>query len=216
MLVFIGMECSGTIRRAFEAQGHEAWSCDLKPAEDGSARHIQGDVFEVLRSFGRTPDLGIFHPVCTLLSSSGFHWCYKDPAKYPNTLCGPARLAAVESAVADFMKCVNLDLPRIAIENPIGIMSTRYREPDQILQPNDFGEDASKATCLWLMNVAPLFPTRIEFGRVVNGRRRWANQTDSGQNKLPPSSERPADRARTYPGIADAMARQWGSLRRCA
>lgn len=209
MLVFIGMECSGIIRRAFESHGHEAWSCDFKPAEDNSARHIQGDVFEVLRNFGRVPDLGIFHPVCTLLTSSGIHWCYKDPARYPDTLCGPARQIATDAAIADFMRCAMLPLPRLAIENPIGIMSTLYRRPDQIIQPNDFGDDASKATCLWLLNLPPLFPTRIVFGRMVNGRRRWANQTDSGQNKLPPSESRPANRARTYPGIAAAMATQW-------
>jgi hypothetical protein len=97
-----------------------------------------------------------------------------------------------------------------AIENPIGTMSRRYREPDQIIQPYQFGEDASKATCLWLHGLPVLLPTRRIPGRIVDGREWWSNQTDSGQNKLPPSKHRAADRSRTYPGIADAMAEQWG------
>lgn len=209
MLVFIGMECSGEVRRAFRLLGHDAWSCDLLPAEDGSPYHIQGDVFAALKSM--RPDLAIFHPDCTMLTSSGYHWCYKDPAKYPHTLCGQARLDAVERASADFMRCVEADAKAVAVENPIGIMSTRYRQPDQIIQPNWFGEDASKATCLWLRNLAPLFPTRMIMPRMVDGKPRWGNQTDSGQNKLGPSPQRKGDRSRTYPGIAAAFAQQWGS-----
>ena len=229
MRVFIGMECSGTIRRAFEARGHEAWSCDLKPAEDGSKRHIQGDVFESLKTFGR-PDLAILYPVCTYLTSSGYHWCYRDPKDFPNTLCGEARLNAVQQGQADFMRCTEVQADRVAIENPIGIMSKLYRQPDQIIHPNQFGEDASKRTCLWLFNLPPLFPVSIvsprwvccgltlEEGRntcpLCKGRNRprprWGNQTNSGQNKLGPSEQRATDRARTYPGIADAMAAQWG------
>lgn len=215
MKVFIGMECSGVIRRAFEALGHEAWSCDFKPAEDGDRRHIQDDVFKALPIV--RPRLAIFHPDCTYLTVSGYHWCYKDPAKYPKTVCGAARLEAVTLAEADFMRCVNADVELIAVENPIGIMSTRYRRYDQLIQPYNFGDDASKGTCLWLKGLAPLFPTlrlagrKVEFplgsGKIVE---RWSNQTDSGQNRLGPGPQRSADRARTYPGPAAAFAAQWG------
>jgi len=203
MRVFIGMECSGEIRRAFEAEGHEAYSCDLKPAEDGSPFHIQADVFDVLPLI--RPDIAILHPVCQFLSSSGYHWCYRDPA----------RLLEVERAVDDFMKCVSVSnyVRRVVIENPIGIMSSRYRKPDQIIQPYRFGHNASKATCLWLFNLPLLQDTEYIEPRIVNGKPRWANQTDSGQNRLGPSQQRAADRSRTYSGIARAMARQWGKAK---
>jgi len=99
--------------------------------------------------------------------------------------------------------------PKVAIENPIGIMSTLFRKPDQIIQPWQFGDDASKATCLWLRGLPLLKPTKIIAPRLVNGRPRWGNQTDSGQNKLPPSTDRATLRSITYPGIAAAMADQW-------
>lgn len=216
------MECSGTIREAFRSRGHDAWSCDFKPDAQGSPFHIEGDVFGTLAAsvFWKQWDLAIFHPDCTYLSSSGYHWCYRDPADFPNTVCGAERLAKVKRAQVDFMRCVDagkkFGIPRVCVENPRGIMNTRYRRPDQEFQPNMFGDDASKLTGLWLENLPPLFPTRRVAGRQVvwEGKivERWANQTDSGQNKLGPSPTRAADRAITYPGPAAAMADQWGTL----
>lgn len=221
MRVFIGMECNGRIREAFSRRGHYAVSCDLKPCATGeSSRHIVGDVFEVIAKHPQGFfDLAILHPDCTYLSVSGFHWCYRDPLEYPNTLCGAPRLAAVELAVATFKRCAALPIARKVIENPIGIINTRYRRPNQIIQPYEFGDDASKKTGLWLYNVPPLlalgprFPGRlVEWprgsGRVVE---RWSNQTDSGQNKLTPSESRAAERAITYNGWSEAFASQWGT-----
>jgi hypothetical protein len=198
MRVLIACECSGVVREAFRSRGHEAWSCDIKPSDDGSPFHIQGDILPVLCSDW---DLVIAHPPCTYLSVSGLHWNGRRPE----------RVKMTDEAARFFMVFTRLCC-KWAIENPIGTMSRRYREPDQIIQPYQFGEDASKATCLWLNGLPVLLPTRRVPGRIVNGRERWANQTDSGQNKLPPSKHRAADRARTYQGIADAMADQWGTL----
>jgi hypothetical protein len=103
-------------------------------------------------------------------------------------------------------------IPQIALENPIGCISTRIRKPEQVIQPYWFGDDASKSTCLWLKNLPPLRPTNFIEGRIVNGKRRWANQTDSGQNRLGPSEDRWKKRSETYLGIAQAMAEQWGNL----
>jgi hypothetical protein len=210
MNVFIGMECSQVIQRAFESRGHNSWSCDFKPGALNPSRHIRGNVHHVLRRLRWIPDLIILHPVCRLLTVSGQHWTGKP---------GQRTVADREQAADDFMACTIYG-PRLCIENPVGIMSTRWRKPDQKVQPNRFGDDASKMTCLWLVNLAPLFPTRIVPGRLVEWPRgsgrmveRWANQTDSGQNRLGPTTDpedRRAARAVTYPGIAAAMAEQWG------
>jgi hypothetical protein len=144
----------------------------------------------------------IAHPPCTYLCGSGLHWNKNNPARQLET-----------EAALDFVRYL-LDAPieRIALENPIGCISTRLRKPDQIIQPYDFGEDASKATCLWLKNLSPLYPVRFIPPRLVNGKKRWGNQTDSGQNKLGPSTDRWKLRSITYEGIANAMADQWGKL----
>jgi hypothetical protein len=204
MNVFIGMKESQVIQRAFEEQGHNAWSCDFKPGRLNPSRHIQGEVHETLRRLTWTPDIIIFHPDCRCLSVSGQHWTGKP---------GQRTIEDRERAIEAFMACTRY-AGRVAIENPISIISTRWRPRDQIIQPYYFGEDASKATCLWLQNLPPLFPTRFIQPRWVNGKPRWANQTDSGQNRLPPTEnpeDRRAERAMTYPGIANAMAIQWGS-----
>ena len=200
MRVLIACEFSATVRDAFRARGHDAWSCDLLPCEGDPAWHIQGDALAA--AHGSQWDLMIAHPPCTYLASSGLHWNKRRPE----------RAAQTEEALAFVLALANVPIPRIAIENPIGCLSTRWRKPDWIVQPHQFGHDASKATCLWLKRLPPLRPTEHVAPRMVDGRRRWANQTNSGQNKLTPSADRWALRSKTYQGIADAMADQWGNL----
>lgn len=206
MRVLVTHECSGIVREAFAARGHDAWSCDLKDTET-PGQHIQGDALEVIRVGGW--DLLIMHPECTYLAVSGLHWNGRVDGRKAKT---DAAIRHVEALLEEGER-----VGRYALENPVGCISSRIREPDQIIQPWQFGDDASKATCLWLGGLprlaydAPLFrPVKIAAPRVVNGRPRWSNQTDSGQNKLAPSPTRQADRSRTYAGIAAAMAEQWG------
>lgn len=197
MKVLIACEFSGTVRDAFRARGHEAVSCDLLPS-DKPGPHYEGDVRDII---GANWDLMIAHPPCTYLSASGLHWNKRRPERAQQT----------EDAIAFVMMLANADIPRIAIENPVGCLSSRWRKPDQIIQPHQFGHDASKATCLWLKGLPELEHTEYVLPRLVNGRFRWGNQTDSGQNKLGPSPDRWAKRSLTYQGIADAMAEQWGA-----
>lgn len=196
MRVLIACEFSGTVREAFRALGHDAWSCDLLTSADDSRHHFRGDVLDVLRLTGPW-DMMIAHPPCTYLASSGLHWNKRRPER-----------AAQTEAALDFVQALmSAPVPRVAVENPIGCISSRIRKPDQIIQPWMFGDDASKATCLWLQGLPPLIPTDVlPGGRAA----RRANQTASGQNKLPPSPDRWALRSITYPGIAAAMAAQWG------
>ena len=207
--VLVACEFSGVVRRAFEERGFDAWSCDLEPSLDGG-NHIQGDVVQVLNDGW---DLIIAHPPCAYLTSSA-EWAYKDGPYHqrvsPTTLVGEARREARQKAIEFVLRIASADCPQIAIENPVGALSSAWRRPDQIIQPHQFGADASKATCLWLKNLKPLTPTVQCPPRIVNGKKRWANQTDSGQNRLSPSERRWADRSVTYPGIAEAMATQWG------
>jgi site-specific DNA-cytosine methylase len=170
-------------------------SCDFLPSEQPGPHH-QGDVRELL---GQEWDLLIAHPPCTYLSVSGMHWTtrgLRDPKLTEDAL--------------DFVRLfMNAPIERIAIENPVSVISSRIRKPDQIIQPYQFGHDASKKTCLWLKGLPLLKPTQMVEPRIVNGKQRWGNQTDSGQNKLPPSKDRWKLRSKTYEGIADAMAAQW-------
>lgn len=200
MRVLIGCEQTGVIRRAFRARGIEAWSCDRLPAEDGSPFHIEGDCLWFAENW-EPFDLFIVHPPCTYLASSGLHWNKRRPE----------RAMLTEEAVDFATRCLCVAVDMVAMENPIGCLSTRIRKPEQIIQPYQFGENASKATCLWLNGLPPLTPTKRIDPRMIDGKPRWGNQTDSGQNKLTPSPTRSADRARTYQGIADAMAMQWGN-----
>lgn len=199
MRILIGCEKSGVIRRAFRDIGHDAFSCDLEPSEDDSPFHIQGDLSHRLNDGW---DMLIAHPECTFLCSSGLHWNCRTPGRADKTR------EAIEFAELLW----RAPIEKIAIENPIGCLPTfsELMEYTQIIQPYEFGHDASKATCLWLKNLPPLVGTQYVEPRIVNGKKRWANQTDSGQNKLTPSATRSAARARTYEGIADAMAVQWG------
>jgi hypothetical protein len=204
MRVLIACEFSGTVRDAFAARGHDAWSCDLLPTEK-PGQHIQGDVLDVLEDGW---DLMIAHPPCTYLSSSGLHWNKRIPGREEQT--HEAMLFVFNLIGEGF---IDNPIPRICIENPVGRIGTAYRKADQIVQPWQFGDDASKTTCLWLKNLPPLLPTGPFISpRMVDGKPRWANQCDSGQNKLGPSDDRWAKRSATYLGIAEAMAAQWGGL----
>lgn len=204
MRILVACECSGRVREALRRAGHDAWSCDLKPAEDGSLFHFQGDMFAFTE--GNTFRALIAHPDCTYLCSSGLHWNTRGKVEADGRL----RSEHTEDAVRFVQRILALPIEFKAIENPIGCLSTRIRKPDQIIQPHEFGDDASKGTCLWLEGLPLLRPTRHVAPRIVNGKKRWANQTDSGQNRLGPSEERAAERARTYQGIADAIGTQWG------
>lgn len=196
MRVLIACEYSGAVRDAFRARGHDVMSCDLLPT-DVPGPHYQGDVFDVI---GDGWDLMVAHPPCTYLSSSGLHWNGRVEG----------RAAKTEDALAFVRALLDAPIPRIAIENPVGCIGTRIRKADQTIQPHQFGDDASKATCLWLKGLPLLTPTARVPGRMVNGKPRWANQTDSGQNRLAPSADRWKLRSATFPGIAAAMADQWG------
>ena len=195
MRVLVACEYSGTVRDAFIAKGHDAMSCDLLPT-DSPGPHYQGNVFDII---GDGWDLMIAHPPCTYLSVSGMHWTHRglrDPQLTEDAL--------------DFVKrLLDASIEKIALENPISIISSRIRKPDQIIQPYMFGHDASKKTCLWLKKLPLLTPTQIIEPKIINGKRIWGNQTASGQNKLPPSKDRWKIRSKTYEGIAAAMAEQW-------
>ena len=198
MRVLVACEYSGAVRDAFIRAGHYAASCDLLPSESGIGDHYQCDVLELL---DHGWDLLIAFPPCTYLSSSGLHWNNRVPGRREKT----------ENALEFVRALLDAPIPKIALENPVGCISSRIRKPDQIIQPHQFGHDASKTTCLWLKNLPPLEPTQHIEPRLINGEKRWANQTDSGQNKLPPSADRWKIRSATYAGVAQAMADQWGN-----
>lgn len=195
MRVLVACEYSGTVRDAFIARGHEALSCDLLPT-DAAGPHHQGDVRDIL---GDGWDLMIAHPPCTYLSVSGMHW----------TTRGLRDPKLTEDALEFVQLLMDAPIPRIALENPVSIISSRICKPNQIVHPWQFGHDASKRTCLWLKNLPLLMPTDVLPGGT---RTRRANQTASGQNKLGPSPDRWKKRSETYSGIAAAMADQWGGL----
>jgi len=211
--VIIGYSACGATRSAFEAMGHEAWTCDFLPPRDGrNDRHLQCDVWEVVNDGW---DMAIFHPMCTYLTVSAA-WAFGDGPYHqkvkPGTLVGAARRAARDVAIDNFRKLLSLPYPK-AIENPApSFISKAIRPPDQTIQPYEFGDDASKRTGLWLEGLPRLNPTKRINGRIVKGKERWSNQTDSGQNRLSPSDHRWIERSKTYPGIALAMANQWGAL----
>ena len=193
MKVLVGCECSGVVRDAFLQAGHKAWSCDME-SSDRPGPHLLCDVRSVLDGGW---DLGIFHPPCQYLSVSGMHWTFR----------GLRPRHFTDDALEFVRVLMTAPIPRIAIENPVGVISTQIRKPDQIIQPWMFGHPESKATCLWLKNLPKLVPTNI-LPLPPGGR--WANQTPSGQNKLGPSPRRAKIRATTYVEIAKAMAAQWG------
>lgn len=230
MKILIGCEESQAVCIAFRELGHEAYSCDLKPCSGGHPEwHLQMDIFEALAS--KKWAAFIVFPDCTFVTVSGLHWNKRISGRSQKT----------EEALQFVCRLWNVakrqGIKKMAMENPIGCISTRIIKdfngnlivlpfkqrgngggylfkPSQIIQPYQFGEDASKATCLWIKGLPLLTPTQYFEPRIVDGKKRWGNQTNSGQNKLGPSEDRAEKRSKTYPGIAKAMAIQWGSNRR--
>ena len=183
MRILIACEYSGTVRDAFIAAGHDAVSCDLLPSESPGP-HYQGDVTDII---GNGWDMMIAHPPCTHLAVSGARWFHLKQQEQAEAL--------------DFVRLLmNAPIPRIAIENPVSIISSRIRKPDQVIQPWQFGHGETKATCLWLKGLPKLTPTNIVEGR------------EARIHKMPPSPNRWKLRSTTYKGIAAAMAQQWGQL----
>ena len=183
MRVLVACEYSGRVRDAFIARGHDAISCDLLPTESPGP-HYQGDVMDII---GDWFDLMIAHPPCTHLAVSGArHFAEK-------------RKTGVQQSALEFVRALlSVPIERIALENPVSIISTAIRKPDQVIQPWQFGHGETKATCLWLKGLRPLVPTNIVSGR------------EARVHRMPPSPDRWKERSRTYLGIADAMAAQWG------
>lgn len=214
--VLIACEYSGVVREAFAAKGWDAWSCDLDDT-DQPGQHIIWDAVETAYDKKWKWDLMICHPPCTFLTTSGAKWFYHpDDSHLPFELrrphpLYPNRRQDREAGLEFVKRLLNAPVPFICLENPIGIISTRIRKPDQIIQPYEFGHDAAKATCLWLKNLPLLRTTkRIPPRITAEGYERWANQVDaSGANCLPPSANRGKLRSKTYQGVADAMADQW-------
>jgi len=180
--VLVGCEFSGRVRDRFNEEGHDAWSCDLRPSEN-SGKHIVGDVLIALRDHW---DLLIAFPPCTHLCVSGAkHFKYKEELQ--------------EESLRFVLALMNAKVDRIAIENPVGVISSRIRKPDQIIEPYEFGHGETKQTCLWLKNLPPLRPTDEVHGR------------DNRIHRESPGPQREKNRSRTYHGIAEAMSRQWGN-----
>mgnify|MGYP003630218415 CR=1 FL=1 len=228
MKILVGCEESQSVTIELRKLGHEAFSCDIQECSGGHPEwHLKMDIFKAIDL--KEWDMGIFFPECTYLTVSANKW-YKDmPPRKSGTLVGAERREARETAINFFMRLYNCKIPKIAIENPIGVMSSRFRKPDQVLQPWMFGHGEAKGTCLWLKNLPLLIPTNyaepkqykckcgnvfeLELGKYgccnSEAKPLWDNQTKSGQNKLSPSKDRAKLRSKTYPGIAKAMANQW-------
>jgi len=194
MRVLVACEFSGVVSKAFRNRGHDAWSCDLLDTEDvtGYAYHIVGDVLKLIDDGW---DLMIAHPPCTHLARSGARW-FKD------------KVTEQQEAIAFVLALGNANIPRIAIENPIGVLSSRFRKPDQIIHPWMFGHPESKATCLWLKGLSPLKPTRNVYEEMLT----LPLKERTRIHYAAPGPDRWKNRSRTYQGIAEAMAEQWGSF----
>jgi len=197
MRVLIGCETSGIVRRAFLDRGHDAWSCDVLPAEDRSNRHIQCDVRELLDDGWDL--LAVMHPPCTRLCNSGVRWLSVPP---PGKTAEQMQAELVEGA-ALFSACWNAPIDRIAVENPVmhrhaKALIQNYQPPAQSIQPWEYGHGETKRTCFWLKGLPPLKPTNIVAGR------------EQRVHRMPPSPDRWRHRSRFFPGVAAAMADQWG------
>lgn len=225
MKILVACEFSQVVTKAFRERGHEAYSCDLLPCEGNHPEwHIQDDVLKHLEDGW---DMMIAHPPCTYLANSGVHLLHKQADRWEK----------MRAAAEFFLTLLNAPIEKICVENPIMhkyAMEIVKHKPSQIIQPYEFGENASKRTCLWLKNLQLLKPTKFVepiyackcgcrfeyrlgkygcpncYGDHGTARQMWGNQTKSGQNKLPPSKNRWKERSKTYPGIAKAMAEQWG------
>lgn len=216
MRALIGFSRCPHTRAAFEAEGFEVWTCDLLPCDH--PRHYQGDIFDII---GDHWAVGVFHPMCTYVNVASA-WALQDPDfdRYhgvgyhqrvqPDTLTGAARRKARDKAIEIFQTVDAVPYPKV-IENPApSQISKAYRSPDQIVQPHQFGDDASKGIGLWISGLPKLRPTKHVPPRMIDGKPRWANQTDSGQNRLSPGAGRWVERSKTYPGIAKAIGSQMG------
>ena len=196
-LILISCEESQAICKAFREAGHEAYSNDLQECSGGHPEwHLQMDALKALKL--KKWDLVIAHPPCTYLTISANKWYKDQPARKSGALVGAERRQAREEAIEFFMEFVNADVPRMVIENPVCVMSTRYQKPTQTIQPWMFGHGETKATCLWIKGLPKLIPTDIVDGR------------EQKLHALPPSKDRAKLRSKTYEGIANAMAKQWG------
>ncbi len=203
MKVLIGCEKSGVIRESFRKLGYDAWSCDILPTEQPGP-HIQDDL---LKHLSDGWDLMICHPECTYLTITGNKWFLPE---YHNRF--PNREQQRKDAINFFMTLANAPIERIAIENPVGIMSTLWRQPDQIIQPYEFGHIEAKKTCLWLKNLPKLKPTKIvtpEYVTFKSGKRMAKWYVEAAKDK----ENRSRIRSKTFRGIADAMASQWGNYK---
>lgn len=216
--VLIGYSACPLTRAAFEAHGHEVWTCDLLPSRGEQRNHLQCDVWSAIENCGPW-DFAVLHPMCTYLTCSAA-WAFKDGPYHqkvkPGTLVGAARRAARSEALENFRRLLDLPFAK-AIENPASptFISTAIRAPDQIVHPHQHGDDAAKGTGFWTTHGVPLLaPTHHIAPRWVPGKKgplpRWSNQTDSGNNRLGPSDSRWLERSETFPGIAAAMGDQWG------
>ncbi len=198
MKVLVACEFSGVVREAFRAKGHDAWSCDLLPSDDNSSFHIKGDVLEILEDGW---DLMIAHPPCTHLAVSGSRWFKEKIAD------------GRQQAALDFVKrLMDAPIPKICVENPVSVISSKIRKPDQIIQPYHFGHGAMKTTCLWLKNLPNLKPTEIVDREYIISKKgvrytKWSYDTFNLPKEI-----RAKERSRTFQGIATAMANQWGSV----
>lgn len=221
--ILIGCEESQSLCIAFRERGFNAFSCDLKPCSGGHPEfHLQMDVIEALAL--KNWHAFIYFPDCTYLCVSGLHWNKRIPGRSEKTE------VALQFVCRTYNIAKSKGVNHIGFENPKGCINTRLikdtgghlmviphdtkrgYKPTQTIQPYEFGEDASKATCLWLSGLPSLMPTEYIQPRIVDGKKRWGNQTDSGQNRLGPSENRAELRSKTYHGIAKAMAHQWGNF----
>jgi len=196
MKILVGCEESQAVTKEFRKLGHEAFSCDIQDCSGGHPEwHLKMDVFQAIEM--KSWDIGIFFPDCTYLTVSANKWYKDQPPRQSGVLVGAERREAREKAIIFFMKLYNCKIPKVAIENPIGVMSSRFRKPDQVLQPWMFGHGETKGTCLWLKNLPKIEPTNIVDGRIQR------------IHLLPKTKDRAKIRSKTFPGIAKAMATQW-------